>query len=201
MTFEPHSEQPPAVSDSGPDAPCPHTVTAAARASFLRRTFHSPIQRRRAACALYGLADDREFFALVEHLKASAKAAFSEHWSPRRAKLNKGLFDLLQALLKHADFAFGARVAQRLSQARDEATKEATRDRKTAPGTALALRNKELELRDHYRQNSKARGTWQANRASAGYSSAARRAGDRAGRQARLGSSPELPGARTRLPR
>jgi multidrug efflux pump subunit AcrB len=33
----------------------------------------------------------------------------------------------------------------------------------------------------------------------AGYSSAARRAGDRAGHQARLGASPELPGARTRL--
>ena len=97
--------------------------------------------------------------------------------------------------------AFGARVAQRLAQAREEARQEATRDRKSAPGTAIALRNKELELREHYRQTSKARGTWQASRASAGYSSAARRAGDRAGKQARLGSSPELPGARTRLPR
>ncbi|MGY4708196.1 DUF2786 domain-containing protein [Mycolicibacterium sp. CBM1] len=95
--------------------------------------------------------------------------------------------------------AFGARVAQRLAEARDEARREATSDRRTAPGTELALRDKELELRSYYRQTSKARGTWQASRASAGYSSAARRAGDRAGRQARLGSSPELPGARTRL--
>ncbi len=63
------------------------------------------------------------------------------------------------------------------------------------------MRNKEVELRDHYRQSSQARGTWQAARATAGYSSAARRAGDRAGRQARLGASPELPGARTRLKR
>ena len=95
--------------------------------------------------------------------------------------------------------AFGARIGQRLSEARDEAKREATESRTAAPGTAIALRNKEIELRDHYRQQSKARGTWRASRASAGYSSAARRAGDRAGRQARLGASPELPGNRTRL--
>ncbi|OOK64472.1 hypothetical protein BZL30_9170 [Mycobacterium kansasii] len=63
------------------------------------------------------------------------------------------------------------------------------------------MRDKEVELRDYYRGASRARGTWQAHRASAGYSSAARRAGDRAGRQARLGQSPELPGARTALDR
>ena len=79
--------------------------------------------------------------------------------------------------------------------------REATKDRNRAPGTAIALRDKELELRDHYRESSKARGTWQVHRASAGYSSAARRAGDRAGKNARLGASPELPGARTRLTR
>ena len=62
------------------------------------------------------------------------------------------------------------------------------------PGTALALRNKDLELKSYYREASKARGTWRATSATAGYSSAARRAGDRAGRRARLGSSTELPG-------
>ena len=97
--------------------------------------------------------------------------------------------------------AFGARVGQRLAEAREDAKREATKDRRTAPGTALALRNKEVELRDHYRQTSQARGTWQASRATAGYSSSARRAGDKAGRQARLGSSPELPGLRSRLRR
>ena len=97
--------------------------------------------------------------------------------------------------------AFGARVAQRLSEARDEARREATQSRVAAPSTALALRNKEVELRDHYRTASKARGTWRASSATAGYSSAARRAGDRAGRQARLGASPELPGTRARLSR
>lgn len=97
--------------------------------------------------------------------------------------------------------AFGNRIGHRLSEARDEAKREATKKRNAAPGTALALRNKDLELRDHYRRESQARGTWRATSATAGYSSAARRAGDRAGRQARLGSSPELPGARSRLSR
>jgi hypothetical protein len=95
--------------------------------------------------------------------------------------------------------AFGARVGQRLSEARDQARREATQETAATPGTAIALRNKEIELRDHYRTESKARGTWRPASASAGYSSAARRAGDRAGHQARLGASPELPGARTRL--
>ena len=95
--------------------------------------------------------------------------------------------------------AFGARIGRRLSEARDEARREATAARSASPGAALALRNKEVELRDHYRIESRARGTWRAASASAGYSSAARRAGDRAGRHARLGATPELPGARTRL--
>lgn len=97
--------------------------------------------------------------------------------------------------------AFGCRIGQRLTEARNEAQREATTGADASPGTTVALRNKEVELRDHYRQVSKARGTWRASRASAGYSSAARQAGDRAGVRARLGSSPELPGARTRLSR
>jgi hypothetical protein len=88
--------------------------------------------------------------------------------------------------------AFGARVGQRLAEAREQTQREAKKDHRRPPGTAIALRNKEIELRDYYRTASKARGTWQASRASAGYSSAARRAGDRAGKRARLGNSPEL---------
>lgn len=97
--------------------------------------------------------------------------------------------------------AFGARVGQRLAEARDETRKEAEKDRSRAPGTAIALRNKEVELRDYYRSASQARGTWRATRASAGYSSAARRAGDRAGRRARLGEDAELSVARSALER
>jgi hypothetical protein len=97
--------------------------------------------------------------------------------------------------------AFGARVGQRLSEAREEAQQAIINDQQRSAGTALALRNKEIELHDFYRGASQARGTWRATRASAGYSSAARRAGDRAGKRARLGNSPELPGARTPLDR
>lgn len=97
--------------------------------------------------------------------------------------------------------AFGARIGQRLAEAREETRREATKDRGRPPGTEIALRDKEVELHDYYRSASKARGTWQAHRASAGYSSAARRAGDRAGKRARLGASTELSGARTALER
>ncbi|MFY9916898.1 MAG: DUF2786 domain-containing protein [Mycobacterium sp.] len=97
--------------------------------------------------------------------------------------------------------AFGARIGKRLAQAREDARREATRDRKRRPGTAIALRDKDLELKDFYRETSAARGTWRATNATAGYSSSARRAGDRAGRRARLGNSQEINGARTALNR
>ncbi|MBV9350201.1 MAG: DUF2786 domain-containing protein [Mycobacterium sp.] len=97
--------------------------------------------------------------------------------------------------------AFGARIGQRLADAREQTRREAQKDRGRAPGTAIALRDKDIELRDYYGSASTARGTWQANRASAGYSSAARRAGDRAGKRARLGNNPELSGARGALNR
>ena len=97
--------------------------------------------------------------------------------------------------------AFGARVGQRLSEAREEARRSATEGSDRAPGTALALRNKDLELTSFYKRASAARGTWRASSATAGYSSEARRAGDRAGRRARLGPAQELSGARARLER
>jgi hypothetical protein len=97
--------------------------------------------------------------------------------------------------------AFGARIGQRLAEAREQAQQEATRGPASNPGTAIALRNKDLELKDYYRQTSRARGTWRATSATAGYSSAARRAGDRAGRRARLGGETELAGARPALER
>ena len=95
--------------------------------------------------------------------------------------------------------AFGARVGQRLAEVREEAHQAAVADKASSPGTAIALRNKDLELTSFYRQASRARGSWRASSASAGYSSSARRAGDRAGRRARLGPNPELSGARGAL--
>jgi hypothetical protein len=97
--------------------------------------------------------------------------------------------------------AFGSRVGQRLLQAREQAQQDATRGRDSRPGTAIALRDKDIELKNFYREASPARGTWRATSATAGYSSSARRAGDRAGRKARLSSSDELAGARSALDR
>ncbi|GAA3951635.1 DUF2786 domain-containing protein [Gordonia caeni] len=102
--------------------------------------------------------------------------------------------------------AFAERIGARLLVARDEQRDNAIRDEQagsdpaagTGPGeresssTAIALRNKELEVSDYYAQESTARGTWRPSRATAGYSSAARRAGDRAGRRAKIGSDREF---------
>ncbi|NED64670.1 hypothetical protein G3I15_27470, partial [Streptomyces sp. SID10244] len=95
--------------------------------------------------------------------------------------------------------AFAERIGKRLSEAREDARAEALRadpdgDRKPS-STALALRDKEIEVSDFYRSESKARGTWRPASASAGYSEAARRAGDRAGRRARIGADREFGGA------
>ncbi|WP_280504273.1 DUF2786 domain-containing protein [Nocardia farcinica] len=66
-------------------------------------------------------------------------------------------------------------------------------------GTAVALRNKEIELADFNTRTSEARGTWRGPAATTGHSAAARKAGDRAGLVARLGPNPELGGARGAL--
>lgn len=94
--------------------------------------------------------------------------------------------------------AFAERIGARLTAARDEARAEATRtERETrGPSTAIALRHKEVEVANFYSEQSTARGSWRAARAEAGYSEAARRAGDRAGRRARLGEQQRFGGPR-----
>lgn len=106
--------------------------------------------------------------------------------------------------------AFGARIGKRLKQAKESATAEALRadggrgghsSRRGAPltGTALVLRNKKVELAEHYRAHSTARGTWRGSTASAGYSAHAAKAGDGAARRARLGTERPIGGARTQI--
>ncbi|MBF5000600.1 DUF2786 domain-containing protein [Nocardia sp. BSTN01] len=98
--------------------------------------------------------------------------------------------------------AFADRIGRRLAQVKADVEAEAVGADTTAAesaGTALALRNKDLELTDFYSRTSEARGTWRGPQESTGYSPAARRAGDRAGRSARLGLSPELASGRGRL--
>lgn len=94
--------------------------------------------------------------------------------------------------------AFAARIGTRLTEARDAARDDALARKDTeraSASTALALRNKEIEVRDFYTEQSKARGHWRPQSASAGYSEAARRAGDRAGRRAKIGADREFGGS------
>ncbi|MEU7766977.1 DUF2786 domain-containing protein [Nocardia sp. NPDC049190] len=95
--------------------------------------------------------------------------------------------------------AFAARIGRRLAEVKAQVEAEAVPSAAVATGTALALRDKELELVDFYSRTSQARGTWRGPQASTGHSAAARAAGDRAGRAARLGAEPELPAARGQL--
>ncbi|MFH5208783.1 DUF2786 domain-containing protein [Antrihabitans sp. NCIMB 15449] len=95
--------------------------------------------------------------------------------------------------------AYAARIGERLAAVKRDAEAEIVAAEVAGTGTALVLRNKQIELQDYYSETSQARGTWRGTRATAGYSSDARRAGDRAGRAARLGTSPELGAARGQL--
>ncbi len=94
--------------------------------------------------------------------------------------------------------AFATRIGQRLTDARQDAERQMVAELPTADrsGVALVLRNKEVELVDHYKANSTARGSWGGTRATAGYSERSQRAGDRAGRVARLGAERSIGGQR-----
>ena len=96
--------------------------------------------------------------------------------------------------------AFAYRIGKRLSEAKIAATQAVEAERPTA-GVAVALRDKEIEISDLYRSKSLARGHWQGSWASGGYSEHASRAGDRAGRTARLGGEAAIGGSRTSISR
>ena len=102
--------------------------------------------------------------------------------------------------------AFAQRVGARLAQAKQETEQRLVAQRREpgagatdGAGVALVLRQREVELADHYRANSSARGTWSGNRATAGRSERSRQAGDRAGRRARLAPERAIGGRRAAL--
>lgn len=97
--------------------------------------------------------------------------------------------------------AYASRIGTRLAAERDEARAEAVSEPQHSTERSLAIRDKDLELTDYYRERSEARGTWRGGRASSGYSSKARAAGDRAARRARLHSADALGGTRGALER
>jgi hypothetical protein len=122
-------------------------------------------------------------------------------WRARRVVETKPLSPITARL--NFQSAFAERIGKRLNEAREQARADALGadpDEAHQPSsTALALRDKEIEVTDFYRSESKARGTWRPSSASAGYSEAARQAGDRAGRRAKIGPDREFGGARGSL--
>lgn len=94
--------------------------------------------------------------------------------------------------------AFAIRIGERLKAARQDAEQQmvAQMPVQDRSGVALVLRNKEVELVNHYKSNSTARGSWGGSRATVGYSERSRRAGDRAGQLARLGAERSIGGQR-----
>lgn len=97
--------------------------------------------------------------------------------------------------------AFAQRIGARLAQAKRETEQRLVVEQPARDGAsvALVLRQREVELTDHYRANSTARGTWSGSRAAAGQSERSRQAGDRAGRRARLSAERSIGGRRTAL--
>jgi hypothetical protein len=94
--------------------------------------------------------------------------------------------------------AFASRIGERLKKTRQEAEQQmvAQMPEGERSSVALVLRNREVELVDHYKSHSTARGSWGGTRATAGHSERSRRAGDRAGRLARLGADRSIGGQR-----
>ena len=93
--------------------------------------------------------------------------------------------------------AFAARIGARLTEVARQAQQQAVAaDTSGTSGVELVLRAREVELREHYQSHSTARGSWRGTSANAGYSELASRAGDRAGRTARLGGEQAIGGSR-----
>lgn len=117
-------------------------------------------------------------------------------WRSRRVVERKPVAPITARL--NFQSAFAERIGLRLTEARDAARREAMeRDesRELSSGstsTAIALRDKEIEVSNFYKSESTARGTWRPTSASSGYSEGARQAGDRAGRRAKIGADREF---------
>lgn len=119
----------------------------------------------------------------------------SDHYIKSGAYRDSGVAGVTARL--NFQIAYAQRIGQRLADAKSATESEFVRQ--SAPGTALALRNKELELKDYYKHESQARGNWKGGRSTGEFSAEARQAGDRAAQRARLGGEAELPSARSRL--
>jgi hypothetical protein len=100
--------------------------------------------------------------------------------------------------------AFADRIGERLAAEREQATSEvlaaAAEEPSGAPGTALVLQEKALEVSDFYQRTSTARGHWRGWADSGRVSTSAQRAGRRAADAARTTPLQEFPGERRAIP-
>lgn len=100
---------------------------------------------------------------------------------------------------------FVTAISDRLAAARQAALRgpaDGDENVDTATSGELVLMAKAEEVQSYHRAHSDARGTWRGtSRPGAPWSPGGRAAGERAGRSARLGAQPQLPGARGSLPR
>ncbi len=157
---------------------------------------------------VYGLPDDLDtaeamWLACAPRMVQSAGAwVRSKQWqNDTVVKAQRGRYVRVPATARSAKAAFFAafaeRIATRLAEARREAIVEA--DLVDAPavhergGAELVLIQKSEQVRSFYRETSQARGSWRGYQgAVAARGSASAKAGDAAGRTARLKADPEL---------
>jgi hypothetical protein len=150
--------------------------------------------------ALYGSLVIQMVRASDEYVKSGRYAEeLVEKWSPSRRQWEA---KPVHAVTARVNFqrAFALRIGRRLATTKAAVTAAVDVERPTV-GVALALRDKEIEIRDHYRARSRARGHWEGSWTSGTYSASATRAGDRAGRAARLGGEPAIGGSRASIGR
>lgn len=156
---------------------------------------------------------ERLFCSLVVQMVVECDAAIKrgEHkeacptWVPARFDRNynwvEGHYRTPDARAFKGSFfdAFRSRVRSRLLAAKREAEQQVVVDTETGQSTtgALVLRQKVDDVKDYYKANSTAKGTYRGGtRYNASHSSAGHNAGTRAGDNARLGAPSQVGGSR-----
>ncbi|GAB3863187.1 hypothetical protein GCM10028801_30220 [Nocardioides maradonensis] len=119
-------------------------------------------------------------------------------WNARKRRYEAKQVATITARLAFYE-AYAARIGRRLQESREATLAEAVADEPSSSETALALRQKELDVHDHFAEalrRNKIRGTWSADRRSSANSApSAAHEGDRAARRARLSDEKSLDAA------
>lgn len=181
-----------------------------AHANDLRCT----ISHDSTAVTMYGFATDIEvtkalyesllvqMVADCERYLASPGRDVSERWNPKRRRWEVKQVATITARLAFYE-AYAGRIGQRLSEARERAVASALASDTATPAdpaasseTALALRQKEVAVHDHFAEalrRNRIRGTWRGDRRSSAIDApGAAHEGQRAANRARLSEEKAL---------